>query len=94
MPKLFEQYDKRGNLKLLRSKKTLYGLCKIPRYFWKYLTQKLLASRMLQSNIYPCLFIGDKVVCIVYFDDLIFWANFESNIHDLAMKLCDLGVDL
>ena len=49
---------------------------------------------MLQSNFYPWLFIGDKVIWRVFVDDLIFWAKDESDIHDLAMKLCGLGVDL
>ncbi len=31
---------------------------------------------------------------IVYVDDLIFWARDEDDIHDLVMKLQDLGVDL
>ena len=49
---------------------------------------------MLQYNIDTCLFIGDKVICIVYVDNLIFWAKDESYIHDLAIKLRDLGVDI
>ena len=49
---------------------------------------------MLQYNLDTFLFIGDKVICIVYVDDLIFWENDESDIHDLEMKLFDLGVDL
>ena len=49
---------------------------------------------MLQYNLDPCLFIGDKVICIVYVDGLLFWAKDKSDIHDLAMKLGNLGVDL
>ena len=49
---------------------------------------------MLQYNIYPCLFIGDEFICIVYVDDLIFWAKDESDIHDLSMKLRGIGVDI
>ena len=58
------------------------------------MTQKLIANRILQYNLYPCLFIGDKVICIVYVDNLIFWEKYESDMHDLAMKLFDLGADL
>ena len=39
-------------------------------------------------------YIVDKVMCMVYVDDLIFWAKEEDNIHDLAMKLHELGVEL
>ena len=49
---------------------------------------------MLQSNIDPFLFIGDKFICIVFFYELIFWAKGDSEMHDLAMKLCDIGVDI
>ena len=94
MPKLFEQYNKRGKQRLLRLKKNLYVICQIPRYFSNYLTWKLIASGMLQSNLDTCLFIGDKFICIAYADDLIFWVKYESDMNDLAMKLFDLGVDL
>ena len=94
MPKIFDQYDKRGSQRVLRLKKTIYVLRCIPRYVWKYLTHKLIASGMLQSNLDTFLFIGDKVICIVYVDDLIFWAKYESDIHDLEMKNVDLGVYL
>ena len=94
MPKGFERYEKCGERRVLRLKKNIYGPCQSPRYFWKYLTQKLIASIMLHYNPGLYLFIGDKVLCIVYVGDLIFLANDESDMHDLAMKLCDLGVDL
>ena len=93
MPKGFEQYDKRGNQRLIRSKNTLYGLLQSPRDFWKYLTHKLITIEMLQYNLDPWLFIIDKFLCIVYVDDLIFWAKDKSDINDLVMKLCGLGLD-
>ena len=74
--------------------KTLYVIFQSPRYFWKYLTHKLISIRMLQYNLDPCLFIGDKVVCIVYVDELIFWSEDESDIHDLSRKLRGIGVCL
>ena len=40
MPKIIYQYDKSGSQRVLRLKKTIYVLCRIPRYFWKYLTHK------------------------------------------------------
>ena len=49
---------------------------------------------MIKSNLDTCLFIHEKFVFIVYLDDLIFWAKDESDIHNLAMKLRDLGLDL
>ena len=85
-------FEKKG--KVLKLKKTLYGLCQSPRTFWKYLVEKMELCDMHQSNLDPCLFVGDKVICICYVDDLLFWAKDEKDIHNLAMQLCKLGVDL
>ena len=89
MPRGFE---KKG--KVLKLKKTLYGLRQSPRAFWKYLVEKMGLCDMPQSNLDPCLFVGDKVICICYVDDLLFWAKDEQDIHNLAMKLREVGVDL
>ena len=45
---------------------------------------------MKQSELDPCLFIGEKVICIVYVDDLLFWARDDNDINDLAFGLRDL----
>ena len=89
MPRGFE---KKG--KVLKLCKTLYGLRQSPRAFWKYLVEKMGACSMSQGKLDPCLFIGSKVICICYVDDLIFWAMNDSDIHSLATQLRDLGVDL
>ena len=89
MPRGFE---KKG--KVLKLNKTLYGLRQSPRAFWKYLVEKMELCDMPQSKLDPCLFVGDKVICICYVDDLLFWAKDEKDIHNLAMQLRDLGVDL
>jgi hypothetical protein len=73
--------------KVLKLKKTLCGLCQSPRAFWKYLVEKMAIRRMVQSKLNPCLFVGKKVICISYVDDLIFWARNEKGIHHIAMKL-------
>ena len=58
------------------------------------MTKKLEQSCLKQSEFDPCLFIGDIVTCIVYVDNLLFWARDKNDIHDLAMNLRELGVDL
>ena len=73
---------------------TLYRIYQSPRAFRKYFTQKLISGVIYQNNLCPCLFVGDKAICIVYVDDSIFWKNDESDIHYLEMKLRDIGVDL
>ena len=94
MLEIFEQYDKRGNQRVLRLKETIYGLCQSPGSFCKFLTNKLTANVMLQYNPDPCIYIVNKVICIVYADDLIFWARDKSEIRDLAIQIHDIGVDL
>jgi hypothetical protein len=78
----------------LKLKKTLYGLCQSPRAFWEYLVEKMAICVMVQSKLDPCLFVGGKLICISYVDDLIFWACNEKDIHHIAMKLREVGVDL
>ena len=42
----------------------------------------------------PCLFLGDKIVCIIYVYDLLFLGNDANDISAFAAKLCALGVNL
>jgi hypothetical protein len=45
-----------------------------------------------QSKLDPCLFIGERVIAIIYVDDLIFWSHDEKHIFGIAQHLRDLGV--
>jgi hypothetical protein len=58
------------------------------------MVEKMEQCNMPQSEFDPCLFVGEKVICICYVDDIIFWAKDEADIHNLAMQLRDVGVDL
>ncbi|EJK59956.1 hypothetical protein THAOC_19768 [Thalassiosira oceanica] len=66
--------------KVLMLKKTLYGLRQSPRAFWKYMVQEMANVGMPQSDLDPCIFVGEKVICICYVDDLLFWARDEVDI--------------
>jgi hypothetical protein len=94
MPLGFSQYSKDGTRKVLKLKKTLYGLRQSPQAFWKYITEKLVTCLLEQSKFDPCLFIGTKVICVVYVDDIIFWSKDTVDINSSAMQLHELGVDL
>ena len=87
MPHGFKQYDKHGRPKVLKLKRALYGLRQSPRAFWLHLTEKLERCGLKQSKLDPCLFIGNKVICIVYVDDLLFWSPKEEFINELAEQL-------
>jgi hypothetical protein len=90
----FSQYLKNGNRKILKLKKTLCDLRHSPQVYWKYITQKLKACGMEQSKFDPCLFVGSKVFCVVYVNDLIFWSKDTADINISAIQLWDLGMDL
>ena len=87
MPHGFKQYDKHGRPKVLKLKRALYGLRQSPRAFWLHLTEKLERCGLKQSKLDPCLFIGSKVICIVYVDDLLFWSPKAEFINELAEQL-------
>ena len=82
----------RKNGKVLKLKKTLYGLKQSPRMFWKYLTAAMVKSGMQVSKLDPCLFIDDRVVCICYVYDILFWLKDVKYINDLAAKLRKQGL--
>ena len=58
------------------------------------ITQKRETCGLEQSKFDPCLFVGEKVICVVYVDNLIFWSKDTVAINDSAMQLHELGVDL
>ena len=60
--------------------------------FSKYFTKAMQDSGMEVSKLDPCLFVGDKVICISYVDDILFWATDEKFINELAGKVHDQGL--
>jgi hypothetical protein len=56
----------------------LYGLKQSPRNFFLHLKGKLEKFGFTQSENNPCLFMNDKVRCIVYVDDTLFYSPNES----------------
>ena len=71
MPRGFKQYGKNKRAKVLRLKRTLYGLKQSPRAFWKYMVEKLEACGCKQSELDPCLFIGANAIAVMYVDDIL-----------------------
>ena len=94
MPRGFTQYDRRGNSKVLKLRRCLYGLKNSPRAFWKYMVEKMTQCEMKQSELDPCLFIGDTVVAVLYVDDILMWSTDDKYMTDLGTKLRNVGVDL
>jgi hypothetical protein len=57
---------------VLQLLKSLYGLKQAPRTFFEKLRERLLERGFIQSTIYPCVFMKDGRICVVYVDDTIF----------------------
>jgi hypothetical protein len=47
-----------------------------------------------QSKFDPCLFVGTKVIGVVYVNNIIFWSKDTEDTNSPTMQLCELGVNL
>ena len=90
MPRGFKQEGK-----VLKLKKSLYGLKQSPRNFFNHLKTNLIKVGFEQKvDVDPCLFISDKVICITYVDDCIMVAEDDADINVIIEKLRDLSMTL
>jgi len=76
-----------GEEYVLRLKKSLYGMVQSPRNFFNKLSKSLIARGFKASDIDPCLFIHQDMICLVYVDDCIFFARDESKIEAMINDL-------
>ena len=74
--------------KSIKLKKTSYGVRQSLRMFWRYLTKTMLACDVEVLKLDPCLFVGDKVICLCYVDDISFGSSDIAFTNKLAAKLC------
>lgn len=80
--------------KVLKLKKSLYGLRQAPRCFWQYLTSAMNECGLKQSGFDPCLFIGEKVIAVAYVDDILFWSKDSAAIAKVMDSLREHGLML
>jgi hypothetical protein len=74
--------------KVLRLKKNLYGKKSAPRLWFSHLKSKLEATGFEQMvDVDPCLFISDRVICLVYVDDTLLYARKMEDIDEVIRKL-------
>jgi len=55
--------------KVLRRKKSLYGLTVAPKFFFETLTEALGKRGFVASTTDPCMFVHKDMICLVYVDD-------------------------
>jgi hypothetical protein len=75
----------------------LYGLKESPCNFFAHLKEKLELGGgfMPLVDIDPCLFVSDKVICLVYVNDTLFFSPKQEFIDDVIKTLQDMhGMDL
>ena len=63
---------------VLKLKRSLYGQRDSPRNFFEHLKRNLIKCKFRQSESDPCLFFSDKVICVVYVDDCLFFSRQKS----------------
>jgi hypothetical protein len=82
MPKLFEHPGY-----VYKLKKSVYGLRQAPLNFFLSLKDGLEARGFVQSKYDPCLFVSEKVICLCYVDDCLFFAKDDADIVDVIESL-------
>jgi hypothetical protein len=81
--------------KVLKLKRSLYGLKQSPRNFFQFLKGKLEGIGFEScTDVDPCLFVSDKVICLVYVDDTLFYSPKPEYIDEVIQKLRDAEMDL
>ena len=81
--------------KVLKLKRSLYGLRQSPRNFFLHLKGKLEGIGFESAqDVDPCLFISDKVIALVYVDDTLFYSPKQEYINEVIQKLRDNEMDL
>jgi hypothetical protein len=90
MPRGFKQPGK-----VYKLKRSLYGLRQAPRNFFQHLKTNLESIGFKsQVDVDPCLFISDKVICLTYVDDTLFFSPKQEYIDEAMDKLRQQGMDL
>ena len=76
--------------KVLRLNKALYGLKSAPKAFFSHLKSNLEAIGFKQAiDVDACLFISDKVICLVYVDDTLLYAKKQEDIDEVIRQLSE-----
>jgi hypothetical protein len=89
LPKGFKQAGK-----VLRLEKSLYGLRRSPINWFLHLKEKFAQVGFKQSEYDACLFVSDRVICIVYVDDTFFFSPRQEYIDEMIVKLEASGLSM
>jgi hypothetical protein len=68
--------------------RNLYDKKAAPRLWFQHLRERLVATGFQQMiDVDPCLFISDKVICLLYVDDTLLYARDMKDIDDVIKAL-------
>ena len=68
---------------VLHLKRSLYGLKQSPRYFFEYITERLVKQNLHALKFDPCLFMNNSLIVIIYVNDKLIYAQTEVEIDSL-----------
>ena len=77
---------------VLKLSRFLYGMRDSPRYFFKYLTERLARQGLVPSDFDPCLFLSKDIIVLCYVDDLLVYAKTDKAIDDFVKRMVDEDV--
>ncbi len=81
--------------KVLKLKKSLYGLKQSPRNFFLHLKSKLESIGFTNNEeLDPCLFVSPNVICLVYVDDTLFYSRRVEHIDEAIERLRNADMEL
>jgi hypothetical protein len=79
---------------VLRLKRTLYCLKQSFRYFFQYLTERLIKQGLTTSALDPCLFLSKTLIVVIYVDDILIYGKSHAEIDEFieSMKKDDISL--
>ena len=81
--------------KVLKLRRSLYGLKQSPCNFFQHLKGKLEAVGLhSQDHVDPCLFMSDKVIVLVYVDDTLFYSPQKEWIDEAIQQIKQQELEL
>jgi len=86
-PGFYYENPNNNSHKVLKLNKNLYGLSQASRNWFLKLSKGLIERGFRPSQIDPCLYIRDDILCLTYVDDSIFVYKDEQVLEDLITDL-------
>ena len=81
--------------KVLKLRRSLYGLKQSPPNFFQHLKGKLEAVGLhSQDHVDPCLFMSDKVIMLVYVDNTLFYSPRKEWIDEAIQQIKQQALEL